>query len=199
MIFLKLKECKIMKSKKLLIALMASSLLISGCSTMKEEKKENPVKGETDKNKVNSSSKEGQYTFKDGKVSMEDIDLKITKYKVIPVGAEGNEYGKKPVIAFWYDTTNKSGKDIINPMSAWFASFPQGAIQDNDKNKVNKLQVAMHPDKTLVRDQSATIKKDGTVSGAVAYELSDLTTPVKLTAYKGAGGAELGSQEFAVK
>ena len=137
--------------------------------------------------------------FKDGKVSMEDIDLKITKYKVIPVGAEGNEYGKNPVIAFWYDTTNKSGKDIINPMSAWFASFPEGAIQDNDKNKVNKLQVAMHPDKTLVRDQSATIKKDGTVSGAVAYELTDLTTPVKLTAYKGVGGVELGSQEFAVK
>ena len=188
-----------MKSKKLLTALLASSLLISGCSTMKEEKKENPVKNETDKDKVNSSSKEGQYTFKDGKVSMEDIDLKITKYKVIPVGAEGNEYGKKPVIAFWYDTTNKSGKDIINPMSAWFASFPQGAIQDNDKNKVNKLQVAMHPDKTLVRDQSATIKKDGTVSGAVAYELSDLTTPVKLTAYKGVAGPELGSQEFSVK
>ena len=188
-----------MKSKKLLTALMASSLLISGCSTMKEEKKENPVKNETDKDKVNSSSKEGQYTFKDGKVSMEDIDLKITKYKVIPVGAEGNEYGKNPVIAFWYDTTNKSGKDIINPMSAWFAAFPEGAIQDNDKNKVNKLQVAMHPDKTLVRDQSATIKKDGTVSGAVAYELTDLTTPVKLTAYKGVGGAELGSQEFTVK
>ena len=33
-----------MKSKKLLTALMASSLLISGCSTKKEEKKENPVK-----------------------------------------------------------------------------------------------------------------------------------------------------------
>ena len=80
-----------------------------------------------------------------------------------------------------------------------FASFPEGVIQDNDKNKVNKLQIAMHPDKTLVRDQSATIKKDGTVSGAIAYELTDLTTPVKLTAYKGVGGAELGSQEFAVK
>ena len=94
---------------------------------------------------------------------------------------------------------NKSGKDIIDPMSAWFASFPEGAIQDNDKNKVNKLQVAIHPDKTLVRDQSATIKKDGTVSGAVAYKLTDLTTPVKLTAHKGVGGVELGSQEFAVK
>lgn len=51
----------------------------------------------------------------------------------------------------------------------------------------------------LLNDQSATIKKDGTVSGTVAYELTDLTTPVKLTAYKGVGGIELGSQEFAVK
>ena len=99
----------------------------------------------------------------------------------------------------YIDTTNKSGKDIIDPMSAWFASFPEGAIQDNDKNKVNKLEVAMHPDKNLVKDQMSKIKKDGTVSGAVAYELTDLTTPVKLTAYKGVGGAELGSQEFSVK
>lgn len=188
-----------MKSKKLLIALITFSLLISGCSSMKEEKKENPVANETDKNKVNSSSRDGEYTFKDGKVSMEDIDIKITKYKVIPVGEEGNEYGENPVIAFWYDTTNKSGKDIISPMSAWFAAFPEGPIQDNDKNKVNKLKVAGHPDKTLLNDQSATIKKDGILSGAVAYELTDLTTPVKLTAYKGVGGIELGSQEFAVK
>ena len=177
---------------------MESSLLISGCSTMKEEKKENPVKNETDKDKVNSSSRDGQFTFKDGKVSMEDIDLKITKYKVIPVGAEGNEYGMKPVIAFWYNTTNKSGEDIINPMSAWFSTFSEGVIQDNDNNKVNKLQAAMHPDKTLVRDQSATIKKDRTVSGAIAYKLTDLTVPVKLTAHKGISGIELGSQEFAV-
>ena len=188
-----------MKSKNLLTVLMVSSLLISGCSSMKEEKKENPVTNETDKNKVNSSSRDGQYTFKDGKVSMEDIDIKITKYKVIPVGEEGNEYGENPVIAFWYDTTNKSGKDIISPMSAWFAAFPEGSIQDNDKNKVNKLKVAGHPDKKLLNDQSATIKKDGTLTGAVAYELTDLTTPVKLAAYKGVGGIELGSQEFAVK
>lgn len=178
---------------------MASSLIISGCSSVKEEKKENPVKNETDKDKVNSSSRDGQYTFKDGKVSMEDIDLKITKYKVIPVGAEGNEYGDSPVIAFWYDTTNKSGKDMITPTIAWLAAFPNDAIQDNDKNKVNKLQIAAHPDKNLMKDQNATIKKDGTLSGAIAYKLTDLTTPVKLTAYKGIGGIELGSQEFAVK
>ena len=184
---------------KLLLSILATSVLISGCSTMKEEKKENLVTNETEKDKVNSTSRTGEYTFKDGKVSMEDIDLKITKYKVIPVGEEGNEYGDAPVIAFWYDTTNKSGKDNIDPMSAWFASFPEGAIQDNDKNKVNKLQVALHPDKALVNDQMSKIKKDGTVSGAIAYKLTDLTTPVKLTAYKGIGGIELGSQEFAVK
>ena len=84
-------------------------------------------------------------------------------------------------------------------MTAWFASFPEGPIQDNDKNKVNKLQVAIHPDKILVNDQMSKIKKDGTVSGAIAYKLTDLTTPVKLIAYKGIGGIELGSQEFAVK
>ena len=69
---------------------------------------------------MNSSSRDGEYTFKNGKVTMTDIDLKITKYKVIPVGAEGNEHGDAPVIAFWYDTTNKSGKDLISPMSAWY-------------------------------------------------------------------------------
>lgn len=183
---------------KLLLSILATSVLISGCSTMKEEKKENPVTNETEKDKVNSTSRTGEYTFKDGKVSMEDVDLKITKYKVIPVGEEGNEYGDAPVIAFWYETTNKTEKDI-SPMTAWFASFPEGPIQDNDKNKVNKLQVAIHPDKTLVNDQMSKIKKDGTVSGAIAYKLTDLTTPVKLTAYKGIGGIELGSQEFAVK
>ena len=183
---------------KLLLSILATSVLISGCSTMKEEKKENPVTNETEKDKVNSTSRTGEYTFKDGKVSMEDVDLKITKYKVIPVGEEGNEYGDAPVIAFWYETTNKTEKDI-SPMTAWFAAFPQGPIQDNDKNKVNKLQVAIHPDKTLVNDQISKIKKGGTLSGAIAYKLTDLTTPVKLTAYKGIGGIELGSQEFAIK
>lgn len=188
-----------MKSKKLLTALMASSLLISGCSTIKEEKKENPVRNETNNGKVNSSSRDGEYTFKDGKVIMRDIDLRITKYKIIPVGAEGNEYGDTPVIAFWYDTTNKSDKNTISPTVAWLAAFPNDAVQDIDKNKLNRFQVAAHPDKKLVKDQSAIIKKGGTVSGAVAYKLADLSTPVKLTAFKGVDGIELGSQEFAVK
>ena len=103
------------------------------------------------------------------------------------------------VKCIYIDTTNKSGKDLISPMSAWYAAFPYSPIQDNDKNKVNKLEVAMHPDKNSVKAQMSKIKKDGTVSGAIAYKLADLSTPVKLTAFKGIDGIELGSQEFAVK
>ena len=57
----------------------------------------------------------------------------------------------------------------------------------------------MHPDKNLVKDQISKILKNGILFGAIAYKLTDLTTPVKLTDYKGIGGIELGSLEFNVK
>ena len=139
---------------------------------------------------------------KDGEHEVQEIkdndNLIIKGNNLVVLHSLKKKYiGKVQVI--YIDTTNKSGKDIIDPMSAWFASFPEGAIQDNDKNKVNKLELAMHPDKNLAKDQLSKIKKDGTLSGAIAYKLTDLTTPVKLTAHKGVGGVELGSQEFAVK
>ena len=42
----------------------------------------------------------------------EDIKIEITKTKIIPGGETGNEYGDKPVIAFWYKTTNKTDKKV---------------------------------------------------------------------------------------
>lgn len=57
----------------------------------------------------------------------------------------------------------------------------------------------MHPDKKLVKDQISKILKNGMLFGAIAYKLTDLTTPVKHTDYKGIGGIELGSLEFNVK
>ena len=48
-------------------------------------------------------------------------------------------------------------------------------------------------------NQQLLKKMEHLLSGAIAYKLTDLTTPVKLTVYKGVGGIELGSQEFAVK
>jgi hypothetical protein len=45
-------------------------------------------------------------------LTTEDLKIQITRSKVIRVGQKGNEYGEKPVIAFWYTTTNLSGGDV---------------------------------------------------------------------------------------
>ncbi|MGW8114072.1 DUF5067 domain-containing protein [Caproicibacterium sp. NSD3] len=144
-----------------------------------------------------SSAPQAKYYFKDNVLVSEDVKIEIEKYKVIQPGEKGNEYGKKPVIAFWYKTTNLSGKEKITSMSAWIAMFK--AIQDNDPNKVNTLEVGMLPDSQFSDSQMQEIKKDGTVEDAVAYELSDTTTPVTLKATKGIGGEKLGEQNYDLK
>ncbi|MBP1050933.1 DUF5067 domain-containing protein [Rhodococcus qingshengii] len=118
-------------------------------------------------------------SFEDNVLTTKDVTIKITDVKTIPVGEKGNEYGKKPVIAFWYDTTNVSGKET-DPMTAWIFLF--AAYQDNDPNAENKLGVGSLPDAAFLDSQTSKIKKGGTVANAVAYELSDTTTPVKLVA-----------------
>ena len=133
------------------------------------------------------------YYFRDMEIVTEDYSMKITDWKVIEPGQEGNSYGNSPVIAFWYDTTNTSGKDI-DPMSAWI--YVMTAVQDNDPNAINKLNTASHPDSSLVDNQMVKIKKDGTVSNAMAYELTDTVTPVELTATKNMLGDNIGGMTF---
>nr|WP_269108510.1 DUF5067 domain-containing protein [Lacticaseibacillus saniviri] len=145
--------------------------------------------------KVRKESKTDEPSFKNNKLTLTDLDIQITQEKVIPVGQKGNEYGKKPVIAFWYKVTNKTGKEI-DP-SIFISLFE--AVQDNDKNKVNKLNVAALPDERFLDSQSQTIKKGGTVENAVAYDLTDETTPIKLTATVPATGKEAGSQTYDIK
>ncbi len=137
---------------------------------------------------------ESEYYFKDNVLVSEDVRIEIKDWKVIPVGDTGNEYGEKPVIAFWYDTTNLSGNENVTPSTAWIAMFT--AVQDNDPNMVNELNVGMLPDEQYLDSQMAQIKKDGTVSNAIAYELTDETTPVVLKATRGIGGDTLGEQTF---
>lgn len=137
---------------------------------------------------------EREYYFKDNVLVSEDVRIEIKDWKVIPVGDTGNEYGEKPVIAFWYDTTNLSGNENVTPSTAWIAMFT--AVQDNDPNMVNELNVGMLPDQQYLDSQMAQIKKDGTVSNAIAYELTDETTPVVLKATRGIGGDTLGEQTF---
>lgn len=147
-----------------------------------------------DEDTANSDASSSEYYFKDNELVSTDVKINITDWKVIPVGEKGNEYGDAPVLALWYDTTNLTGNEQVTPINAWIAMFT--AVQDNDPNMVNTLDVAMLPDEQYLDSQDKQIKKDGTVSNAIAYTLSDDTTPVVLKATRGIGGEELGEQTF---
>lgn len=116
--------------------------------------------------------------FVDGVLTTPELKIVITEHKVIPAGEEGNEYGDTPVIAFWYETTNLTDADV-SPMDFIFYFE---AYQDNNPNAENTLEVAGLPDDRFLDTQTETIKKDGTVENAMAYELDDETTPVDLVA-----------------
>lgn len=138
---------------------------------------------------------EGVATFADGVLTTDGYTITITDYRVIQPGETGNEYGDIPVIAFWYDTTNTGADSDINASSAWIMVFE--AIQDNDPNVVNTLNMGMLPDSQFLDSQTQTIKEGGTVSNAIAYELDDTTTPVTLVASNIVEG-EYGRQDFAI-
>lgn len=108
-------------------------------------------------------------------IKADNLTFKITSWKIIQPGETGNLYGQKPVIAFWYDTTNNSDKEI-SPMNAGVMNF--AAYQDNNSNQENKLQVGSLPDAQFTETQMDNIKKGGTASDAISFELDDTTTPV---------------------
>lgn len=197
-----------MKKSIILGALLLPTLLLVGCSGDKEVKKETVKRSAEKVVKKSEEKKEPAKTQGDfvSKASESNFDgtmlrgnsysIRITSHKVINPGEEGNEYGDKPVIAFWYDTLvspNYDNSAPINPSTAWIMNFK--AVQDNDPNAVNELQIAPLPDKQFLNSQTSEIKPGGTVSNAVAYELTDTTTPVKLTA-EDMLGTEYGSFEY---
>lgn len=151
--------------------------------------------GEVDESSGLDTSETTGTTFSDGVYTSDEYTITITDYKVIQPGETGNEYGDKPVIAFWYDTTNTASDDALDPSTAWMFVFE--AVQDNDPNVVNTLNVGMLPDQQFLDSQFQNIKVGGTVSNAISYELDDLTTPVTLTA-KDISGTVYGSQDFPV-
>lgn len=143
-----------------------------------------------------SEESTSEYYFADNVLVSQDVRIEITDWRVIPVGEEGNEYGDVPVIAFWYTVTNLSGNENVTPIGSWIAMFT--AVQDNDPNLVNELEVGMLPDDAYLDTQMATIKEGGMVECAIAYELDDTTTPVVLQATRGLFGEELGEQTFEI-
>lgn len=194
---------------------LSCGILLAACGSgednksSKESSKTTATSSQTKESSTVQSSKketEGDFVSSANDASFDGTTLKgnsytvkITDHKVLQPGEKGNEYGDKPVIAFWYDTLvnpNYDNSTPIDPSTAWMMNFK--AVQDNDPNAINKLNVGSLPDDRYLDSQMAQIKPGGTVSNAVAYELTDTETPVVLSA-ESILGKEFGKAEFAVK
>ena len=118
--------------------------------------------------------------FVDGVLDMPEVRIVITDTRVIQQGDEGNEYGDGPVVAIWYDMTNTgaSPQEFMPEDFIYYFKVFQG----------EELSVGLLPDAAYVETQNALIDKGSTASGAIAYELVDLTTPVELVASGLLGG-----------
>jgi len=191
-----------MKKMKLLVALGICGLVLGACEAGEEsgaettETQESVVEKESSIEQESAESVVSELQFKDNKLITNEIKIEITDVKVIPAGETGNEYGEKPVIAFWYDTTNLT-EEKTDPSSAWIFSFQ--AYQDNNENSLNELNIASLPDDQFIDSQTESIKEGGTVSNAMAYELDDDVTPVTLTATDMFSSEEIGSADYEIK
>ena len=131
-------------------------------------------------------------SFKDGVLDIPAAKFEITNHHVVKPGEPGNEIGEKPLLVFNYDVTNKTDETLTTTDFVVYFT----AIQDNDPNKVNELDLGSYFDPETSDTQLEQIKKGGTVAGTIAYELDDLTTPVDLVATKSFSQDEIGRQTF---
>lgn len=186
-----------MKKFLAIIALALSfTLILSACGDSSSESPSDS--GKKSEEAEEEQKEESDQQFHDNVFENDDVKIEITKYEVIQPGdTTYSEYNieEKPVIAFWYKVTNKSGEET-DPSTAWILNFK--AIQDNDPNSVNELDVSGLPDDKYLDSQTETIKKGGTVECCCGYVLDDEKTPVTLVASDILGG-ELGSQEYKIK
>lgn len=182
-----------MKKSLVLIAAASVALVLSGCAGTAAESKGADTQGSSNETSAApTTALTSDSSFKDGVLTTPELKIVITDHKVLAVGAKGNEYGKKPVMAFWYTITNLSAKDV-SPMNFMLNLT---AYQDNNPNAENKLEVGGLPDDRFLETQMETIKKGGTVENAIAYELDDEITPVDLVASTDLGVTELGKTSY---
>ena len=156
-----------------------------------EGRKDEDAKAQTEQEEATPTD-DGEY-FRDGVFQTKDFRIEITDWRVIQPGEPGNQYADGPIIAFWYDVTNRKTDDTIDPTTSWILYM--SAVQDNNPDMINELNISAHPDSGLVDNQMSDIKPGGTLRNAVGYELSDTTTPVTLTASL-FGMTEYGSMTF---
>ena len=134
---------------------------------------------------------EPDYYFEDGVLVTPDYKIEIVGFEVVKQGANLMMSGDE--ILFTFDVTNISGADV-SPSPAWISSFT--AVQDNDPNVVNELDMGFYTPDEYVDVSFATLKAGGTVRSAISYTLDDAETPVVLRANRGAWSGSLGEQTF---
>lgn len=128
----------------LVCALSTLAFLLGACGTENSDTKGgnssqtvSPSEGDS----ADDSLSEHDPTFENGVLTTPELKIQITRYKVIKASQKGNENGEKPVIAFWYKTTNLSGAKV-DPTDFIF-NF--NAYQDNNPNAENELDVGALP------------------------------------------------------
>lgn len=203
---IKRKGSVVMKLHKSLLLFGASALLLVACGNEgatedsetvvdapTEEVDTEPEEAEEEIEEV-----EDQVNSFDGQtITTKDLTIEITDYKVLEPG-EGNNFGDVPILGFWYDTTVHEDvtETEYDPM-IWIMITK--AIQDNDPNAVNELNVGILPDEAHLDSQMQTIKPGGTLSSSVSYELDDLETPVELIVENIITGEVYGSHVYEIK
>jgi hypothetical protein len=150
---------------------------------------------ETDVEEVDTTEESG-ISFDGTTITTNDVTIEITDYKVLAPG-EGNNYTEEHLLAFWYDTTvHEDVTDNEYDPMIWIMIM--SAVQDNDPNVVNELNVGVLPDEAHLDTQMQTIKPGGTLSSSVSYELTDLETPVELILENIATGEVYGSHTYEI-
>lgn len=192
-------------NKKLASLLFASTLLLVACGddggstedVEATEAVETEEVVEVEAEEVVEETTESVNSFDGTTISTKDVTIEITDYKVLQPG-EGNNFGDVPLLAFWYDTTvHEDVTDTEYDPSIWI--FITKAIQDNDPNVVNELQVGILPDEAHLDSQMQTIKPGGTLSSSISYELTDLETPVELIVENMITGEVYGTHTYDIK
>lgn len=90
-------------------------------------------------------------------------------------------------------------KDVEKDISPMNFIYVVEAFQDNNPNAENKLEVGSLPDDKFRDTQMENIKKGGTVTNAIAFELDDVKTPVDLVASNDLGMTEIGKITYKLK
>ena len=196
---LSLAACSNQKEKKTSESTKASSIVVTKTKESTTTSTTTQKAEQAPQNQSDFVATAAEANFDGEMLRGNSYSVRITEHKVIQPGEAGNEGGDKPLIAFYFDTLVNSNYDNSAPLTpsiAWTLNFH--AVQDNDPNKVNELQFGVLNDATAETNSYAEIKPGGTVSSAVAYQLTDTTTPVKLIAGD-LTGTQFGTAEFAVK